>query len=195
MRILANILTDRPFPEKEMYNIVSRKDQLIEGLPTLVIGWDFTKSMYPEAQILEWEIHDGVYWTFGSRERRAKFEGDIVNFRKIAIKNFVETKKYVFLNILTAEKSEKSEILRYARGGKGIVYLNGGMLYIYSEEDSTVYGISLRDIVYGGNDYRKILSILHNNPNMTFVDSKDLQLSWNLKESVRNKGYIIPCLY
>ena len=58
MKYIANILTNRKFNDTELYNIVSKKEDLISDIPTLVIGWEFTKKMYPNANILDWKIND-----------------------------------------------------------------------------------------------------------------------------------------
>ena len=58
MRFIANILTDRKFNDCEFYNVVSKKEDLIENIPTLVIGWGFTKKLYPEANIINSKLED-----------------------------------------------------------------------------------------------------------------------------------------
>ena len=38
MKFIANILTDKPFVNTELYNVVNDKDKLIDGIPTLVMA-------------------------------------------------------------------------------------------------------------------------------------------------------------
>ena len=52
MKFIANILTDKPFVNTELYNVVNDKDKLIDGIPTLVIGWEYTKKMYENANTI-----------------------------------------------------------------------------------------------------------------------------------------------
>ena len=73
MKFIANILTDKPFTNAELYNVVSDKNNLIDGIPTLVIGWEYTKKMFNNANILDWEIDRNTYWTYGKREKRNKY--------------------------------------------------------------------------------------------------------------------------
>ena len=47
MKFIANILTDKPFKDNDLYNVVSDKNNLIGGIPTLVVGWEYTKKLYP----------------------------------------------------------------------------------------------------------------------------------------------------
>ena len=97
MRFIANILTDKKFINSELYNVVDNKDKLIDGIPTLVIGWGFTKKMYPNASILNWSIDNNIYWTYGKREKRSRYEENIEKFRQFAISNFIKSVKYKIL--------------------------------------------------------------------------------------------------
>ena len=74
MKLIANILTEGSFQNNELYNVVSNKDDLISELPTLVIGWSFTKRNYPEANIINWQINENTFWCFGKREKRNRYE-------------------------------------------------------------------------------------------------------------------------
>ena len=57
MKYIANILTNGIF-EDELYNVTSKKGDLIDGIPTLVIGWEFYKKRYSNANILESKIDE-----------------------------------------------------------------------------------------------------------------------------------------
>ena len=94
MRFIANILTDRKFDDCEFYNVVSKKEDLIENIPTLVIGWGFTKELYPEANIINWEIGNNIFWTFNNREKGNRYEETLKKFNKLALNNFI--KKILF---------------------------------------------------------------------------------------------------
>ena len=73
MKPIANILTDKTFVNDGIYNVVNDINKLISGIPTLVIGWEYTKLFYPEANILNWEINSDTYWCFGRRERGQRY--------------------------------------------------------------------------------------------------------------------------
>jgi len=100
MKYIANILTDEPFNEGELYNVVRDKGKLIPDIPTLIIGWERTKTEYPDASIIEWKVADNVYWTYGKYERRDKYEVNIKKFQDLSFKKFVESLEYVFYDVL-----------------------------------------------------------------------------------------------
>lgn len=195
MRYIANILTLKKFTDNELYNVVSKKEDLIDGIPTLVVGWDFTKQMYPNANILEWEIGDNVYWTFGSRERKNRFDTNVQKFRELALSKFVKSVKYEFVSVLISSEEEKGKIFSIINGNsESTVYFNRNMAYIHSNGSDEVYGISLTDIEYEGKDKKKFFAKIYSNPQIKVVDIKD-ELTTETKTSLKNYNYIIPYLY
>lgn len=195
MKCLANILINGIYNDPDLYNVVNSEDDLIDEVPTLIVGWDRVKSMYESVNILDWQIDENTYWTFGKRERRDRLEEDAVRFRNMSMKHLIKSVKYEYFNILTASKDEKKEFLSNLKSvGKKFVYIENNMLYIYDKQEDVVYGLSLMDIEYEGGNPNKILAILHKNENVEFVkDSNDIPYS--VKILLKNNRYIIPYLY
>ena len=155
MKFIANILTDKPFVNNELYNVVDEKDKLIDGIPTLVIGWGYTKKMYPEASILNWSIDRNVYWTYGKREKRNRYEENIEKFRQLAITRFIKSVKYKYYSLLTISDDEKGYLISlFCKPNGSVVYINYNMVYVL-DENNNVIGFSLRDIDYLGKDRKK----------------------------------------
>lgn len=195
LKSIANILTNKPFNDKELFNIVDDKGKLISDIPTLVIGWEFTKSLYPEADILDWEIRPGLYWTFGKREKRNRYEEDIKVFKTQSLKSFLKSVNYHFINVLTAEKEEKNSFFKDIENPKGAYfYIYNNMLYMYKGEGSDIYGISLRDIEYGGGNVKKLFSMIYRNRSNVIIDNKE-DFSLETKMALRNYTYVIPYLF
>ena len=134
MKCIANILTNKPFEDSELYNVTGDLDSLIEGVPTLIVGWEYTKKARPDANILTWEIDKDTYWTFGKRERRNRYEDCVKKFRELAIKRFIDSVKYRYINLLTADEEEKRAYMAMIRGGKTMdVYIYNDMVYVYDD--------------------------------------------------------------
>ena len=197
MRKIGNILTDKKFYEAGVYNVVSSKDGLIKGIPTLVIGWEFVKSNYPDANIIEWQIDEDTFWTFGSRERRSVYEKRLQEFKDIAIDRFIKSVKYVPFNIL-AESSESKRLLFDIFGDESQrkeVYFKNDMVYIYLPSDETVYGMSLRDVEYIGKNVDKFTDKMCNLPNSEIVNKGiDKNIEIEALSKFKNCTYMIPCL-
>lgn len=197
MRKIGNILTNKNFDGEGIYNVVSSKDELINGIPTLVIGWDFTKANYPEANIIEWKINDNTYWTFGNRERRSAYEIRTNEFKNIAIDRFIKSVKYEPFNVLVESNDRKKEFFNfmYNNTASKKIYTRNGMVYIYIPNKETVYGISLRDIEYLNKDANKFLAKMYGSLNAESVNVKASEnITYGILSSLKNCTYIVPCL-
>lgn len=193
MKYIANILTDKKFDNNILYNIVSSKDDLIENIPTLVIGWEFTKKNFPEVNILEWEINDNLFWTYGNREKRDRYEEKIVKFKDIAISKFIKSISYHFISVFR-DKIEEPLLLYILKNKFNLnIYINNDMVYITNKISNIVYGFSLKEYEYIGYNKKEILNKIFKSEN-NIIDIKD-SLSWELKSTFKNCNYIIPCLF
>jgi len=193
MKYIANILTDKTFSDNELYNVVSSKESLVEGIPTLVVGWEFTKLNYPKVSIIDWKVEDGIYWTFGNRERRAVFEARTKKFKEMAINHFIKSVKYVNVSMLTSTNDEKLDFMNRLACSDGIrIYCQWGMAYIYNPCEEVVYGVSLRELDYMGKNGKAFLGEIYGIENAEGVNADSLSPS--MKFAFRNCNYIIPYL-
>ena len=190
MRFLANILTDSKayFNGNVLYNVVKSETELLPNIPTLIVGWDKAKGLYPNASILNWEIDNMTYWTYGRRVKREKFEQDVDMFRKIVFDRVSKFVKYEFFSVLTATTEEKKEFYGYLKSDEQkYMLLKNNMVYIYSADTNKTIGINQ------GGDRTRLLKALFNNKNITVVKEQDY-ISSETRELINNKRYIIPYL-
>ena len=196
MKYIANILTDEPFNEGELYNVVRDKDELVPDIPTLIIGWEKTKGEYPDASIIEWEVADNVYWTYGKYERRDKYEVNVKKFQDLSFKKFVESLKYVFYDVMLDGEDRFTKFIELLLSNiQKTVYITGDMMYIYIDYTKKVVGVSLRDCDYLGETYKKrIFSAMYNNPSVILLKNNDA-ISKEIRFKTRGRAYILPYLY
>ena len=195
MKFIANILTDKSFKDSYLYNVVSKKEDLIENIPTLVIGWEYTKNMYPNANILNWEIEKNIYWTYGNREKRNKYEENLEKFKILSIKHFVKSIQYTYCNILTSSQEDKMHVLDLIENIGSNIYIVNDMIYIMDNVGPKVIGISLRDVDYMGKDRKKIFTKIYQNPNNNVISVTENNLTWDIRNALKNHNYIIPYLF
>lgn len=193
MKFIANILTEKPINNTELYNVVNCKENLIDNIPTLVIGWEYTKKMFPEANILNWEIDRNTYWTYGKREKRNKYEENMEKFRQLAMLRFIKSVKYKYVNLLISEKEEKDYIISLIKEKNTYIYIANDIVYLLDKINDLVIGFSLRDIDYLKKDRKKILSKIYNNKE-NIIDIKN-QFSWETKNSLYKYSYVVPYLW
>lgn len=191
---LANILTSENFEDKKFYNVVSNEGDLIEGIPTLIIGREKAKELYPNAPILDWKINDEVYWTYGKRVRRERNEDDIKKFKKLMLERLIKGADYWFFNVLTATKEEKTKFnITLMDSTRKVVLISGDMAYIYYVDTHETIGVSLYDIDYSGVGRDKILKLFERNKSIKIINERDF-ISYETRDIITNKKYIIPYL-
>ena len=196
MKYIANILTDEQFNEAELYNVVRDSNDLIPGIPTLIVGWERTKSEYPDASIIENKVSDNVYWTYGKYERRDKYETNIKKFQDLSFKKFVDSIDYVFYDILlsTTERLD-SFLTSLVSEPTKTVDVVGDMMYIYYSGTNKVVGLSLRDCDYLEDTLKKrIFSVLYNSKTINLLKNND-EISREVRFKAKGRAYILPYLY
>lgn len=196
MKYIANILTDEQFNDAELYNVVRDSNDLIPGIPTLIVGWERTKSEYPDASIIEDKVSDNVYWTYGKYERRDKYETNIKKFQDLSFKKFVDSLDYVFYDVLlsTAEKLDSFLTSLLSEPTK-TVYVIRDMMYIYYSGTNKVVGLSLRDCDYIEDTLKKrIFSAIYNSKTINLLKNND-EISREVRLKAKGRAYILPYLY
>ena len=195
MKYIANILTDEPFSEAELYNVVQDRDSLVPDIPTLIVGWEKTKELYPDASIIEWKVDENVYWTYGKYERRDKYEANVNKFQDLAFKKYVDSVNYVFYDVILEGEDRFMKFIELLLSNvQKTVYVTGDMMYIYIDYTRKVVGVSLRDCDYIDETYKKrIFSAMYNNPSVILLKNNDA-ISKEVRFKTRGRAYILPYL-
>lgn len=180
MRYIGNILTNGVKNYSKFFNVVSERENLIDGIPTLVIGWEFTVSAFKEEKthglldITDWEIDKNTFWTFSKREKNFQMVSDLEKFTELAVGQLMERIRYSFFNILTASRAEKSMFWQEVKSANVLsCFLLKGMVYLWKHDSDSVVGISLRDIDYCGGNPKKTMATLHSLNCVEFVKIED----------------------
>ena len=61
--------------------------------PILIIGLEEAKKHASSFSILQKQISDNIFWTFGKREKRTDYEKDIESFQEYVLKSVLNTLK------------------------------------------------------------------------------------------------------
>jgi hypothetical protein len=152
---IANIVSKTKINVNEEFNLVESMDEIIHGLPTLIIGFDYVNKHYPDFDILNSELEPNVYWTFKKTERRDKHEEDLIWFENKVYSDLAKTIKYVFVDPIQYNKKSLIKIIRKIYSlDKAITFINDKMIYIYG--DNLIFGIDLKLLHFVGLDINKI---------------------------------------
>lgn len=193
MKYLANIVTKSKVDVSPFFNVISDINSIDINIPTLIVGWKEVKSLYPEQDILEKQITPTISWTFSKREKRYRFEEDIVIFVDNIIKNLDKLINYRFFNYILSTEEKRKCFMEYIRNNQCSMYHNANFLYIYNPSDKITIGVSLKDLRYIGINTKDLIDtfvqqnkhIISNN--IDFTDSQSFSI---IKDNIK----VIPYL-
>ena len=193
MKYIANIITKSRLDVGEYINVTKDITKVDLTIPTLIIGWAMVKEIYPNADILNKQKSETVYWTYSNREKRQEYEPDLAKFIKNAFSRLETSIKYTFFNVLTNPLSRNKCLLKYINSPiTKIVYITDKHIFIYDSKQVT--GVSLSDLEFYGFERERVIDILKRNSYNRLVFS-DSFLNFKIKRSIGDNGKIVPFLY
>lgn len=194
MKYIGNIVTDKKVNFDSLINKCKSYNDIDTSVPTLIIGWNNVKSIFPNASILDKEINPNIFWTFGRTERRVDYERDINSFYLYCIKNISLHIKYNFFNVTTTTYSKCKRLINFINSGTlKTIYIHDDC-FIFILFGNNVIGISLNDIDYLNIKKEKILNIINKNSNNHVIDNDNF-LSIRMRRIIGENKIIIPYLY
>lgn len=155
-----------------MFNRVSSYSDIIESIPTLIIGMDSAKEILSDFSILN-RLNGDVWWTFSKKERRSDNVEDIRKFKEKVLKIYLSKVKYEYVNFTCYPIDKIKKFIRYMNGGDKKLCLltkDSRFTFIYSEKYNTVWGLSLSLCDYIGICRKKVVKRIRENKNNIFMN-------------------------
>lgn len=193
MNYIGNIITKSKI-DNSLFYVTDDFEHRIKNLPTLIIGWERTKKLFPKLDILNWQIENDVFWTFGKRERNYQYENDIERFKDYSLKKITENIEYKFFNVLIESKENKKYFFNLLKKNEKNLFLYNGMLYIYLKDYKKIYGVLLKDIDYEGGSSISFLKKINIKKTTNWINQKDI-LNNDLFFMFKNTLYMIPYIF
>jgi hypothetical protein len=157
MKKIANIVSTHKVDVSEYFNVVESMDQIIHGLPTLIVDYYYVDKNYPNFDIGDSRLEDNLYWTFKRTHKRDKYNEDLDCFVRFVYYNLIKDVNYLFVDpIQYPYKSLRKAIKKIHSIDNLISYKTGNMMYIYGEK--LIFGIDLKLLNYMGFDTSKLLT-------------------------------------
>ena len=193
---LANIVTRNKIEISSFFNVTNCISDIDIELPTLIIGWNLVKELFPEQNILVSQINNNIYWTFSKREKRYQYEKDLETFIE-KVRNEIDNRvNYRFFNYLTANDEKQKSFINYVNKGNCSIYYNSRFLYVYNANDQLTIGISLNYLKYNGitiSNFIKTLNTNNNNfiiDNLKYIDENSLSFIKDNTKSIAFLNYL-----
>lgn len=189
--ILGYIVTDKKL--KGIDGFVEQVDDISLAdatKPILIVGWKKAKEHPKYSSVLEKQLDDNLYWTFGKSESRADFEEDLKVFYNIIYNNILNNINYYYINIykLKYNNIKKLYNIILTSGEVKNIYLSNSLLYIPYE--GKVLGLSLSVLEYCGIPTDKVLNKIKSK-GINIVEDNG-KFIFKLSKQLGNKKYAIP---
>lgn len=192
--MIANIVSKNSVDVSQDFNVVDSIDNIILGIPTLIVGFDLTESLYPDFDILDICVKDDIYWTFKKIEKRDKFNEDLDWFITKVYSDLIKDVNYIFVDPILLKPKTLIKIVRKIYSIETLTtYVYNDMLYIYG--DKIVFGVDLKLFKFIGFDIKKLKDkIIHISTD--FLDDDDILIEYkNIVETLGNSVRYIPYLF
>ena len=191
---IANIVSVNDLNVSKDFNVVKSMDEIIHGLPTLVIGFDYVNKHYPNFDIFNNEIEPNLYWTFKKTERRDKHEEDLIWFENKIYTDLTNKVNYFFVDPIQYNYNSLIKIVRKLNSiDKPISFINGKMVYIYG--DGFIFGVDLELLHFIGLNSNKIKDKIKTKSIVFLEDSEILIEYRNYIEELGLQVKYLPFLY
>lgn len=133
--------------------------EIINSVPTIIIGWNFVKKKFPNQSILNKNINKDLYWTYSLLESEREFKKDCVNFLDNSINNFFDKKLISFDAII--DGSLKDFLSKNINPKiRSFIYFHRNVCYIHNE--NKICSISALSLEFIEKDYKSIFTDLIN---------------------------------
>lgn len=136
-------------------SIVSEIPQDIT-IPTLIIGWNAIKNIYPNQNILDKKITDNLSWAFSSTELKKANQEDIEEFLSSSIKMWLPDNYSLFDLMMSKIPLEDFLMDNLNQDKPTYIYFNNGALYVNNDQNN--YIINVKSLAMVSTAFRQDLS-------------------------------------
>jgi len=194
---IANIVIDKGRKLLNDESFIFVTSELPENItsPTLIVGWELVKRLFPNQSILDKKIKDNLFWTFTKNEKRVEYDKDIIAFYRLILDNIIlNNLEYYFFDIFKVSLFKIKNLINLIKSDidKHIYIYASSFIYLYYEK--YVIGISIEDLEYIGVSKDKILKLLYKNKFNHIFYNTDF-ISMNIWKVVSYNKVIIPYLH
>lgn len=191
---IANIVTTSNISLPEQFNIVSSIDDTIDDIPTLIVGYDLTKKLFKDFDILNRQITPNIYWTVKKTEDRDKYQDDLNWFQHKIYNQLISNVNYIIVDPIQQNKKTIKKIINKIYSLNHIIsYEKYNMIYIYS--DNLIFGIDLNLLKFIGLNTNKIRQKIKKISDTYLIGNEIISYYKQYIEYLNNNVKYIPLLY
>jgi len=197
---IGNIVSKTPIETNVGFNLVESIDDIIEGIPTLIVGHNIVKEKYGEdldfMDRVIGDMDDEIFWTFTKEEQRKYHMIDVNTFINYCYQKSVDHINYVFVDPIQFKFTQLKKVIKKIKTIKkpiSFYHEEKNMIYIYG--DNLIFGIDLKLVRFIGIDDNKVKSKI-NVISTVFLEGSEILIEYkDYLERLGNQAKYIPFLY
>lgn len=195
MKYIGNILANKDISFDERIKTVTSANDIIDGVPLLIIDYSLAKSLYPEdIDILNTKVNDSLFWCESMIENRNNYEICTEDFIQYCYEQSISDIKYLYVDPIQQSLHNIKRIIGKINSLTNPVYfIYRDMVYLYG--DGIIFGIDLHFCEFYLNIKKeKIKNKLNSLKNSILLDNEIL-IEYKEYLGRLNTAKYIPYLY
>ena len=147
--LIGNVVCEKYIKIDKNFNLVKSTNEIIENLPTLIVGLNNAKGFTDKISYLDRKINKNTFWTFTRLEKRDLFEEDLFYFIKLSYDNLSKSSNFKFIDLILSDSGEINKVFNNIKtSDKVITFSYENMVYLHI--NNIIYGFDLRQVEYIG---------------------------------------------
>jgi len=192
--LIGNVVCERYIKIDKNFNLIKSTNEIIEELPTLIVGLDNAKSFTDKISYLDRKINTNTFWTFTRLEKRDLFEEDLFYFIKFSYDELLKSAKFKFIDLILSDSDEINKVFNKININDNVITFSyENMVYTYV--NNMIYGFDLRQVDYIGKSKNIFIDKIKDMSDVFLSDEKIL-IEYKKELSVLNNEIkYVPLIY
>lgn len=192
--LIGNVVCKRHINIDKNFNLIKSTNEIIEGLPTLIVGLDNAKSFTDKISYLDRKINTNTFWTFTRLEKRDLFEEDLFYFIKFSYDELLKSANFKFIDLILSDSDEINKVFNEIKTSDNVITFSYENM-VYTHINNMIYGFDLRQVDYIGKSKNIFIDKIKDMSDVFLSDEKIL-IEYKKELSVLNDEIkYIPLIY
>tara|TARA_B100000497_G_scaffold54265_1_gene62193 strand:- start:14 stop:613 length:600 start_codon:yes stop_codon:yes gene_type:complete len=192
--LIGNVVCERYIKIDKNFNLIKSTNEIVEDLPTLIVGLNNAKSFTDKISYLDRKINTNTFWTFTRLEKRDLFEEDLFYFIKFSYDELLKSAKFKFIDLILSDSDEINKVFNEINISDNVITFSyENMVYTYVND--MIYGFDLRQVDYIGKSKNIFIDKIKDMSNVFLSDEKIL-IEYKKELSILNDEIkYVPLIY
>ena len=192
--LIGNVVCERHIKIDKNFNLIKSTNEIIEGLPTLIVGLNNAKSFTDKISYLDRKINTNTFWTFTRLEKRDLFEEDLFYFIKFSYDELLKSANFKFIDLILSDSDKINKVFNNIKSSDRVITFSyENMVYVHI--NYMIYGFDLRQVDYIGKSKNIFIDKIKDMSDVFLSDEKIL-IEYKKELSILNDEIkYVPLIY